>query len=403
MQVVNIVKKRLLDIPSPINLSIWWNFGSILGLCLGLQLVTGILLACHYTCRVDSAFDRVIHIVRDVQYGWLIRVIHANGASLFFLCLFIHVGRGIYYGSYKFVPVWAIGVIILFVLMGTAFLGYVLPWGQISFWGASVITSLLTTVPYVGDILVEWVWGGPSIGNATLTRFYALHFILPFAIAGLSLSHIIALHETGSNNPLGVNRDTDKVPFHPYYTWKDIVGFVLIIILFITFVFFYPHVLFDPVNFTPADPLVTPVHIQPEWYFLFAYAVLRSIPNKLGGVIALVMSVAILLALPFVVKSKSANLAYYPLNQVIFWGFVGVFWILTWIGSCPVEYPYVQIGQVFSVIYFSYFLIAPLCIITWDKIIEWFFRQMIWNHFAGGISLQESSNKGMKPIISLQD
>lgn len=369
MREIAFIRKLLLDLPAPSNLRIWWNFGSLLGVCLATQLVTGLLLACHYTGHIDLAFDSVVHIIRDVPYGWLLRVTHANGASLFFFCLYLHIGRGLYYGSYLFSRTWMIGTTLLLLTIGTAFLGYVLPWGQISFWGASVITSLLSTVPYFGPSLVEWVWGGPSIGNATLSRFYALHFILPFIIAAASAAHIAALHETGSGNPLGVNSDRDKVPFHSYYTFKDIVGFIFVLWLFLSVILAAPFLQFDAVNFVPADPIVTPVHIQPEWYFLFAYAILRSVPNKLGGVIALASSVAILYLLPAFPKPKFRSFAFYPLNQVLYWSFIGCFAILTWIGACPVEDPYVGIGAVFSVLYFLYFVTFPAILKVWDYLI----------------------------------
>lgn len=369
--VLKLVNNALVDLPAPSNLSIWWNFGSLLGLCLGIQIVTGLFLAMHYTAHVDLAFSSVIHIRRDVSYGWLLRALHANGASWFFICIYFHIGRGMYYGSYLYQHTWNIGVILLFLTIGTAFLGYVLPWGQISFWGATVITNLLSAVPYVGKMLVEWVWGGFAVDNATLTRFFTLHFLLPFAIAGLTILHLLFLHETGSNNPLGLNRDGEKVPFHSYYSFKDLVGFVILLTLLSLLVLFSPNLLTDPENFIPANPLVTPVHIQPEWYFLFAYAILRSIPNKLGGVIGLVGAIAILFILPLTHQGKFRSLAFYPVNQVLFWSLIGIFLILTWIGRCPVEAPYEQIGQVFTVLYFSYFIINPLVQMAWDNILDY--------------------------------
>lgn len=360
----------VVDLPSPINFSIWWNFGSLLGICLIIQIVTGLFLAIHYTAHIELAFSSVVHIIRDVEYGWLLRSIHANGASWFFICIYFHIGRGIYYGSYIMQHTWNVGVLLLFIVMGTAFLGYVLPWGQISFWGATVITNLLSAIPYLGKMLVEWVWGGFAVDNATLTRFFALHFVLPFVIAGLAVVHLVFLHETGSNNPLGLNRDINKITFHPYYTFKDLVGFVVVLLFLSILVLFSPNLITDPENFMPANPLVTPVHIQPEWYFLFAYAILRSIPNKLGGVLGLVMSIVVLFFLPFIHKGKFGPLTYYPLNQILFWCFVGIFFILTWIGRCPVERPYEEIGQVFTVLYFLYFIINRLVQIIWDKIID---------------------------------
>lgn len=369
--VLKVINGALIDLPAPRNLSIWWNFGSLLGLCLGIQIVTGLFLAIHYTAHVDLAFNSVIHITRDVTYGWLLRSIHANGGSWFFICIYFHIGRGMYYGSYLAQHTWNTGVILLFLTMATAFLGYVLPWGQISFWGATVITNLLSAIPYVGKIMVEWVWGGFAVDNATLTRFFALHFLLPFAIAGLVVLHLLFLHETGSNNPLGLNRDGEKVPFHSYYSFKDLVGFLIMLFLLALLVLFSPQLLTDPENFIPANPLVTPVHIQPEWYFLFAYAILRSIPNKLGGVIGLVGSIAILFILPFSHLGKFRSLAFYPINQVLFWSLVGIFLVLTWIGSCPVEAPYEQVGQVFTALYFLYFVLRPLTQLLWDKILDY--------------------------------
>nr|UBI44062.1 cytochrome b [Paratectonatica tigrina] len=368
--VLKMMNNLLIDLPAPLNLSVWWNFGSLLGLCLVIQILTGLFLAMHYTAHVDLAFSSVMHITRDVSYGWLLRAIHANGASWFFICIYFHIGRGMYYGSHVNQHTWNIGVILLLLTMGTAFLGYVLPWGQMSFWGATVITNLLSAIPYLGKMLVEWVWGGFAVDNATLTRFFALHFLLPFGIAGLTMLHLLFLHETGSNNPLGLNSDGDKVPFHSYYSFKDVVGFV-VMVAFLTFlVLFFPQLLTDPENFIPANPLVTPVHIQPEWYFLFAYAILRSIPNKLGGVIALVASVVILMIVPITHLGKFRSFSFYPLNQVLFWTFVGIFLILTWIGSCPVEAPYEQVGQLFTVLYFSYFLLSPLTQTLWDNILD---------------------------------
>lgn len=369
--VLKVINGALIDLPAPRNLSIWWNFGSLLGLCLGIQIVTGLFLAIHYTAHVDLAFNSVIHITRDVTYGWLLRSIHANGGSWFFICIYFHIGRGMYYGSYLAQHTWNTGVILLFLTMATAFLGYVLPWGQISFWGATVITNLLSAIPYIGKIMVEWVWGGFAVDNATLTRFFALHFLLPFAIAGLVVLHLLFLHETGSNNPLGLNRDGEKVPFHSYYSFKDLVGFLIMLFLLALLVLFSPQLLTDPENFIPANPLVTPVHIQPEWYFLFAYAILRSIPNKLGGVIGLVGSIAILFILPFSHLGKFRSLAFYPINQVLFWSLVGIFLVLTWIGSCPVEAPYEQVGQVFTALYFLYFVLRPLTQLLWDKILDY--------------------------------
>jgi len=365
-----IANNALVDLPAPVNISSWWNFGSLLGLCLIIQILTGLFLAIHYTADISLAFDRVNHICRDVNYGWLLRTLHANGASFFFICIYLHVGRGIYYGSYLFTPTWMVGVIILFLVIGTAFIGYVLPWGQISFWGATVITNLLSAIPYLGTDLVQWVWGGFAVDNATLTRFFTFHFILPFIVLAITIIHLLFLHETGSNNPIGLNSNIDKIPFHPYFTYKDIVGFVIIIICLIYLCLINPYLLGDPDNFIPANPLVTPVHIQPEWYFLFAYAILRSIPNKLGGVIALVASIAILIILPFYHLNKFRGIQFYPINQIIFWSIVIIVILLTWIGARPVEDPYVIYGQWLTVLYFLYFLVNPLVIKWWDNLLN---------------------------------
>nr|YP_010507355.1 cytochrome b [Amphionides reynaudii]UXG18834.1 cytochrome b [Amphionides reynaudii] len=360
----------IVDLPSPSNISILWNFGSLLGLCLIVQIATGLFLAMHYTAHIDLAFSSVAHICRDVNYGWLLRTLHANGASFFFICLYIHIGRGIYYGSYMYIPTWSVGVIIFFLVMGTAFLGYVLPWGQMSFWGATVITNLASAIPYIGTYLVQWIWGGFAVDNATLVRFFTFHFLFPFVVAAASMVHILFLHQTGSNNPLGISSQVDKIPFHPYFSFKDIVGFLMMIASLVLLTLLNPYLLGDPDNFIPANPLITPAHIQPEWYFLFAYAILRSIPNKLGGVIALVMSVAILFILPFTHKAKFRSLTFYPLNQFMFWNLVVIVFLLTWIGARPVEDPYVLTGQILTVLYFSYFVINPLSLIIWDKLLD---------------------------------
>lgn len=368
--IFSIANSALVDLPAPSNISAWWNFGSLLFLCLIIQILTGLFLAIHYTADINLAFNRVNHICRDVNYGWLLRTLHANGASFFFICIYLHVGRGIYYGSYIFTPTWLVGVIILFLVIGTAFIGYVLPWGQISFWGATVITNLLSAIPYLGIDLVQWVWGGFAVDNPTLTRFFTFHFILPFIVLAITIIHILFLHETGSNNPIGLNSNIDKIPFHPYFTFKDIVGFVIITIILILLVLINPYLLGDPDNFIPANPLVTPIHIQPEWYFLFAYAILRSIPNKLGGVIALILSIAILAILPFYNLSKFRGIQFYPINQILFWLIVVTVILLTWIGARPVEEPYVLTGQFLSAIYFSYFIFNPLVIKWWDNLLN---------------------------------
>nr|QOL00853.1 cytochrome b [Phyllomimus sinicus] len=366
---IKIINHSLIDLPTPSNISTWWNFGSLLGLCLILQILTGLFLAMHYTAHIDLAFYSITHICRDVNYGWLMRTLHANGASIFFICLYLHVGRGLYYGSFNYHETWMTGVIILFLLMATAFMGYVLPWGQMSFWGATVITNLLSAIPYLGSTLVQWVWGGFAVDNATLTRFFTFHFILPFIISAMVMIHLLFLHQTGSNNPLGTNSNIDKIPFHPYFSFKDILGMMIMLMCLILLTLIKPYLLGDPDNFTPANPLVTPIHIQPEWYFLFAYAILRSIPNKLGGVIALILSIAILMIMPFYNKNNFRSLQFYPLNQLFFWLMITIIILLTWIGARPVEDPYILTGQILTVMYFSYYLIIPIMHKLWDNLL----------------------------------
>nr|YP_009130925.1 cytochrome b [Gonepteryx mahaguru]AHH34363.1 cytochrome b [Gonepteryx mahaguru] len=364
-----IINNSLIDLPSPANISAWWNFGSLLALCLIIQIITGLFLTMYYCANLELAFYSVNYICRNVNYGWLIRTMHANGASFFFICIYIHIGRGIYYESFNFLYTWMIGVIILFLLMMTAFMGYVLPWGQMSFWGATVITNLLSAIPYLGGTLVNWIWGGFAVDNPTLTRFYTFHFLLPFIIMMMTMIHLLFLHQTGSNNPLGINSNLDKIPFHPYFTFKDLIGFILLLFILVILSLTNPYMLGDPDNFIPANPLVTPIHIQPEWYFLFAYAILRSIPNKLGGVIALVMSILILIILPFTFNKKIQGIQFYPLNQIIFWIMISTIILLTWIGARPVEIPFILTGQILTVLYFSYYIINPIMNKFWDKMI----------------------------------
>nr|YP_010576265.1 cytochrome b [Samia watsoni]UZN43802.1 cytochrome b [Samia watsoni] len=367
--ILKIINGSLIDLPSPSNISMWWNFGSLLALCLMIQILTGLFLTMYYTANIELAFFSVNYICRNVNYGWLIRTLHANGASFFFICIYLHIGRGIYYESFNLKYTWFIGVIILFMLMATAFMGYVLPWGQMSFWGATVITNLLSAIPYLGIMLVNWIWGGFAVDNATLTRFYTFHFLLPFIILMLTMIHLLFLHQTGSNNPLGLNSNMDKIPFHPYFTYKDLIGFLILMMFLLLLTLSNPYMLGDPDNFIPANPLVTPIHIQPEWYFLFAYAILRSIPNKLGGVIALVMSILIIIILPMTFMKKIQGLQFYPINQFMFWIFVMMVILLTWIGARPVEAPYIITGQLLTILYFMYFILNPLISIYWDKLL----------------------------------
>nr|BAI63522.1 cytochrome b [Cynops ensicauda]BAI63558.1 cytochrome b [Cynops ensicauda] len=369
---LKIINNSFIDLPTPSNISYWWNFGSLLGVCLITQIITGLFLAMHYTADTQSAFSSVAHICRDVNHGWLVRNIHANGASFFFICIYLHIGRGLYYGSYLFKETWNIGVVLLLLVMATAFVGYVLPWGQMSFWGASVITNLLSAIPYVGGSLVEWVWGGFSVDKATLTRFFAFHFLLPFLIAGVSMIHLLFLHETGSNNPTGIPSNQDKVSFHPYFSYKDLLGFLLALLILLLISLIVPNLLVDPENFIPANPLMAPPHIKPEWYFLFAYAILRSIPNKLGGVIALLMSILILMFTPMLHTSKQRSLTFRSTSQTLFWLLVANTLILTWIGGMPVEPPFTEIGQVASVLYFLLFIIMIPLVGLWEnKLMKW--------------------------------
>ena len=350
----------LVDSPQPVNLSYQWNFGSLLAISLIIQIVTGVTLAMHYNASVLEAFNSVEHIMRDVNNGWMIRYLHSNTASAFFFLVYLHIGRGLYYGSYK-APrtlVWAIGTVILIVMMATAFLGYVLPYGQMSLWGATVITNLMSAIPWVGQDIVEFIWGGFSVNNATLNRFFALHFVLPFVLAALALMHLISLHDTaGSGNPLGVSGNYDRLPFAPYFIFKDLITIFLFIVVLSIFVFFMPNVLGDSENYVMANPMQTPPAIVPEWYLLPFYAILRSIPNKLLGVIAMFAAILILLVLPLTDLSRNRGIQFRPLSKIAFYVFIADFLMLMQLGAKHVESPFIELGQIATVLYFSYFLI----------------------------------------------
>jgi ubiquinol-cytochrome c reductase cytochrome b subunit len=356
---LSFVDSHVINYPTPINLNYMWSFGSTAGICLGIQILTGIFLAMHYSSHVDYAFSSVEHIMRDVNNGWLIRYLHANGASMFFIVTYCHIFRGLYFGSYMNPrgPLWNSGVIIFLLMMGTGFMGYVLPWGQMSFWGATVITNLASAIPVIGGAVVEWLWGGFSVANATLNRFFSLHYLLPFVIAGLVMVHLSLLHTLGSNNPLGINKNIDTVSFYPYFYVNDLLAFFVLIALFSFFVFFFPNYLGHADNYIPANPLVTPAHIVPEWYFLPFYAILRSIPDKLGGVVAMVAAILILLLLPVINTSEIRSTKFRPIYGLAYWFLVSDFLILGWIGQQPVETPYLEVGQIATAFYFLFFLV----------------------------------------------
>jgi ubiquinol-cytochrome c reductase cytochrome b subunit len=371
---LKIVNSYVIDSPQPSNLSYMWNFGSLLALCLIIQIVTGVTLAMHYTPNVLDAFDSVEHIMRDVNNGWLIRYLHSNTASAFFFLVYLHIGRGLYYGSYK-APrtlVWAIGTIIFILMIATGFLGYVLPYGQMSLWGATVITNLMSAIPWVGQDIVEFIWGGFSVNNATLNRFFALHFVLPFVLAALALMHLIALHDNvGSGNPLGISANYDRLPFAPYYIFKDLITIFLFIFILSVFVFFMPNVLGDSDNYVMANPMQTPPAIVPEWYLLPFYAILRSIPNKLLGVIAMFSAILILLAMPFTDMSRLRGIQFRPLSKISFFIFIANFLILMQLGAKHVESPFIELGQISTVLYFSHFLIiVPLLSLFENSLVD---------------------------------
>ena len=362
LPIISMLKHSAVDYPTPKNLNYWWNFGSLAGFFLLVQIITGIILSMHYTAHVDHAFSSIEHIMRNVNHGWLIRYVHMNGASFFFIVVYIHIFRGLYYGSYK-APrelLWWLGLIILLLMMATAFMGYVLPWGQMSFWGATVITNLFSAIPLIGENIVQWLWGGYSVDNPTLSRFYTLHFLLPFLIVGVVILHIVALHTHGSNNPLGIDRKgpQDSIPFHPYYTVKDFFGLGVALTIFFSVVFFAPDYLGHPDNYVPADPLKTPAHIVPEWYFLPFYAILRAIPDKLGGVIAMFSAIFVLFLLPWLDTSKVRSASFRPIYKILFWIFLLDTVILGWIGSKPADGIYILIGRIATFYYFFHFLIV---------------------------------------------
>lgn len=350
----------LIDLPAPLNLSYLWNFGSLLGLCLMIQIITGLILSIHYAPHTDLAFSSVAYITRDVNAGWMTRTLHANGASFFFLCIYLHIARGLYYGSFKLIETWNLGVTIFILSIATAFIGYLLPWGQIRFWGATVITNLFSAIPYLGKTLVEWIWGGFGVRTATLTRFFSLHFLLPFVIRATAIIHLIFLHEKGSNNPLGVQSNSFKTPFHPHFTSKDILGIIILLFILTSVSLFTPNLLSDPENFITANPLVTPTHIKPEWYFLWAYAILRSIPNKLGGVVTIFGALIVFYLLPFISISNLIRSRINLNKQTLIWITFIIIILLTWIGGCPVEAPYDTLGLFFTIIYFLSLFITRL-------------------------------------------
>jgi len=357
--ILSIIENHAISYPTPSSISYMWNFGVLAAVCLVVQLITGIFLAMHYAAHVDYAFASVEHIMRDVPYGWLLRYTHANGASMFFVVVYVHIARGLYYGSYRSprIIVWLLGVVLVLLMMATAFIGYVLPWGQMSYWGATVITNLFSALPIIGKYIVAWIWGGFSVDNATLNRFFSLHYLLPFAIAAVTLLHLTALHQHGSSNPLGTISNVDKISFHPYFTVKDIFGAVAFGLLFSWFVFFAPNYMGHPDNYIEADAMVTPTHIVPEWYFLWAYAILRAIPNKLAGVLALFGGILVLMLLPFITASTVQSSVFRPLYKVFFWIFIADWLLLTWLGGMPAEEPYITLAQLTGFFYFAYFII----------------------------------------------
>ena len=371
LPIFSMMKRELHDYPTPKNLNYWWNFGSLAGITLTVMILTGIFLAMHYTPHVDMAFDSVEHIMRDVNLGWLLRYMHVNGASMFFIAVYIHMFRGLYYGSYK-APrelLWILGVVIFLLMMATAFMGYVLPWGQMSFWGATVITNLFSAIPGIGESIVTWLWGGFGVDNPTLNRFFALHYLLPFLLVGVVLLHMTALHQHGSGNPLGIDKKgpQDSIPFHPFYTIKDLFGLGVFAIAWAFFVFFAPNFFGEVDNYIPANPLVTPPHIVPEWYFLPFYAILRSVPDKLGGVVAMFGAILVLFILPWLDKSPVRSAKFRPLFKISFWLLLINCLVLGWIGGKPAEGIYITIGRLATVYYFIHFLIIIPLLARFEK------------------------------------
>uniref|UniRef100_A0AB39CCA3 Cytochrome b n=1 Tax=Thyasira tokunagai TaxID=3055801 RepID=A0AB39CCA3_9BIVA len=367
---ISLASASVYRLMAPLNLSFFWNFGSLLGICLVSQIVSGLMLAIHYVPEPSLVFDMVIESSRDIKMGWFMRSVHANGASIFFMLLFTHIGRGMYYGSYTMKKAWIVGWVMFILTMAEGFLGYVLAWGQMSYWGATVITNMFTALPYIGAMLVEWIWGGFVVGSSTLVRFYVIHFLIPFILLVLTVVHLLYLHQVETDGPLGISVDNWKIPFSPYYVWKDILGFVLFLGVLFLVSFLTPDFFLDPVNFMVADEMKTPAHIKPEWYFLFAYAILRAVPSKVGGVVVLLLSVFILLFLPLLDYNKSVrSLVFSPLGQLCYWGFVSNFVLLSWVGMSPVHYPFISLGQWFSYVFFAFFFMFPFFKKSWIKLV----------------------------------
>nr|QBP33727.1 cytochrome b [Bombus asiaticus] len=359
-----------INLPTPININYMWNFGSMLGMFLMIQIISGFFLSMHYCPNINIAFYSISNIMKDMNSGWLIRLIHMNGASFYFLIMYFHIARNLFYYSFKLYQVWAIGISILFISMASAFLGYVLPWGQMSFWGAMVITNLISAIPYIGQFTVEWIWGGFSINNDTLNRFYSFHFILPFMILLMVFIHLMILHITGSSNPLHSKINIYKINFHPYFSIKDLITIILTFILFMLINLQMPYMLGDPDNFKMANPMITPIHIKPEWYFLFAYSILRTIPNKLGGVIMLFFSIFILYFIPLMNSNNFKNNKFYFMNKFFYWWFINIFIMLTWLGGQMIEYPYTNLNLMFTLMYFLYFIMSFNINNMWDLMLK---------------------------------